>query len=355
MKRPRLLLTVLAGLALAGFAATIAVAPAARAGPNCDIDASIDSEEQQFLELINDYRQDNGAGPLALSPALNRAAAWKSQHMVDANYFAHDDVPINRTWDDRIHDCGYNYPTWIGENIAAGNESAEDTFEQWRNSSGHNQNMLNSNYNAIGIGRAFGPNATYGWYWTTDFGGVVDGPPPPPTNTSAPTSTNTPTNTPSNPPTNTPTRTPTNTPTRTPTNTPTNTPAPPPIGTPPGTPEDSPPTNTPTRTPRPPTPTRTPTPQVSEPSAPTATSVLPTSTPTRPLPPPAPPDPDGDVSCDNDTGSLDAALVLQLDAHVIAGLPCRDAGDVNGDGAVDAIDALVILQYAAGLIASLPI
>jgi uncharacterized protein YkwD len=341
---PRLLLSVLAGALLAGFAAFATLTPTARAGPNCTIDASIDSEEQAFLTLINDYRADNGLGPLALSPTLNKAAAWKSQHMVDANYFAHDDLPIGRSWDDRIVDCGYGFATWIGENIAAGNADAQATFEQWRNSSGHNQNMLNSNYNAIGIGRAYGSGSAYGSYWTTDFGGFVDGapPPPPPGNTPTHTPANTPlppTNTP--PPTSTPTDTsppPTDTPSPPPTDTPTSTPAVPP-------PEPPAPTQTPVAPP--PTPT-------AQPPAPTSTSP-PAPTATSPLPPPAPRDPTGDVSCDDDTGSLDAALILQLDAHMIAALPCLDEGDVNGDGAIDSVDALIVLQYAAGLIASLPV
>ena len=60
------------------------------------------------------------------------------------------------------------------------------------------------------------------------------------------------------------------------------------------------------------------------------------------------------MSCAGGASSLDAALILQFDAHIIASLPCGDAGDVSGDGRVDAIDALVILQYAAGLISALP-
>ena len=352
MDRPRLLLTALAGVLLACLAAFAALAPGAQAGPNCAVDATIDSEEQRFLELINGYRQDNGLGPLALSPALTQAAAWKSQHMADANYFAHDDVPIARSWDQRIRDCGYDFNTWIGENIAAGNSDAAATFEQWRNSPGHNQNMLSGNYSAIGIGRAFNAGAAYQWYWTTDFGGFVDGAPPP-TNTPPPTPTSTPgaptaTNTPGAPTaTNTAAApTATNTPSPTPTSTPaapmaTNTPVAPTA------------TNTPTNALPPSAPTATTSPQ---PVAPAATdSPAPSPTPTSPLPPPGPPDPDGDVSCDGDASSLDAALVLQLDARVVASLPCLAAGDVNGDGNVDAIDALVILQYAAGLIPSLPI
>ena len=43
-------------------------------------------------------------------------------------------------------------------------------FDQWRNSSGHNKNMLNLNVRAIGIGRASKSASRYGWYWTTTFG-----------------------------------------------------------------------------------------------------------------------------------------------------------------------------------------
>ncbi len=165
--------------------------PAALAGPNCSVNSDIDSEEQAFLGLINDYRRDSGLGPLALSTTLTKAAAWKSQHMASNSYFDHTDVGLGRSFTDRLSDCGYNENTWKGENIAAGNATGQAAFDQWRNSSGHNANMLNVNFNAIGIGRAHGANTPYGWYWTTEFGGVIDTemplpPPPPPTSTPAP-------------------------------------------------------------------------------------------------------------------------------------------------------------------------
>jgi hypothetical protein len=34
--------------------------------------------------------------------------------------------------------------------------------------------MLSANFRVIGIGRAYNGNSSYGWYWTTDFGGYVD-------------------------------------------------------------------------------------------------------------------------------------------------------------------------------------
>lgn len=186
--------TVLAFLAMLGAALTFTAASpqATLALTNCSVSDTLDSEEVEFLRLINEYRQQNGRAPLQPSDNLLRAAAWKSRHMADNNYFAHDDLPIDRTWVQRLRDCGYTHNTYLGENIAAGNATAAATFEQWRNSPGHNANMLSANYAAIGIARAYSANSAYGWYWTTDFGGVADGFTPTPTPTATPTATPTP-------------------------------------------------------------------------------------------------------------------------------------------------------------------
>ena len=62
----------------------------------------------------------------------------------------------------------------------------------------------------------------------------------------------------------------------------------------------------------------------------------------------------GDVNCDGAVTSVDAALILQLEAGLIAALPCPANGDLSGDGSVDSIDAALILQFTAGLAGSLP-
>jgi uncharacterized protein YkwD len=61
----------------------------------------------------------------------------------------------------------------MAENIAAGNSDAESTFIQWKNSPGHNENMLKPNVSYIGIGRATG-GGPYGVYWTNVFGGAYE-------------------------------------------------------------------------------------------------------------------------------------------------------------------------------------
>ena len=62
----------------------------------------------------------------------------------------------------------------------------------------------------------------------------------------------------------------------------------------------------------------------------------------------------GDVNCDNDVNSIDAALLLQLDARLIETLACKLVADVDGDGSVNTIDATLILQFYAGLIGTFP-
>ena len=159
-------------IALAAIALPRTASPGAAAG-DCTIDASLDADEKAFLGLINAYRVQNSLPPLKISYALTRASAWKSKDLGVNNYFAHDD--LTRTWVQRIRDCNYGYNTYLGENIAAGVTTAQQAFDIWRNSPGHNANMLGTNYNSIGIGRYYVAGSTYGWYWTTDFGGYDDG------------------------------------------------------------------------------------------------------------------------------------------------------------------------------------
>ena len=133
-----------------------------------------DAEDIAFLQLINNYRAQNGLGPLVLSQKLADASYYHSSDMAAKNYFSHT-FADGTTWDQNIRNFEYTYNTSLGENIAAGYSTASSVFTAWQNSAGHNANMLTAGYTAIGIARAYSSSSTYGWYWTTDFGGVVDG------------------------------------------------------------------------------------------------------------------------------------------------------------------------------------
>jgi uncharacterized protein YkwD len=133
----------------------------------------LDSEEQAFVTIINNYRSQNGLGPLGACVSLNRAAQGHSEDMRDNNYFSHTGLNGSAPWDRACDACfalGCGPMTTMGENIAAGNSGAQATFDQWKNSPGHNANMLNGNYTMMGIGRATG-GGQYGVYWTNVFAG----------------------------------------------------------------------------------------------------------------------------------------------------------------------------------------
>jgi uncharacterized protein YkwD/uncharacterized protein YraI len=162
------------------FASSAAAAPAnpgwyaAPALAVSSADACTDSEEVGFLALINEYRAASGLRPLSLSSSLSSAAAYHSVDMAANGYLAHT-LLDGTTVEQNMANFGYEGGTH-GENIAAGTETAAEAMQTWQGSAEHNANMLNASFGAIGIGRAYDPNSQYGWYWTTIFGDVSDGP-----------------------------------------------------------------------------------------------------------------------------------------------------------------------------------
>lgn len=126
----------------------------------------------EFLGLINRFRKKHGKPELTLSSTLNDAAVNHSEDMAANNYFGHTlkGPNPNVSWDRNIQRSGYKGSP-IGENIAAGAESATATMRMWVKSKPHRKNMLNGEFRAIGVGRGYDKGSKYGWYWTTTFGG----------------------------------------------------------------------------------------------------------------------------------------------------------------------------------------
>lgn len=146
---------------------------------------ALDSEENAFLGTINDYRAQNGLGPLTMDDSLNNVARWMANDMATNNYFSHTDS-LGRDPFARMDQLGYAVNTWRGENLVAGTETSPYAFKLWKESPAHNENMLGAHYTVIGIARMFNPNSDYGWYWATEFGGQGVSAPPPPAPTQAP-------------------------------------------------------------------------------------------------------------------------------------------------------------------------
>lgn len=132
----------------------------------------VSASERQQLRLINDYRAEHGLSRLRLDRVLTRAADWMAVDMPRRGYFAHQDSR-GRDPFARLEVFGYPDNTWRGENLAAGYADASSTFNQWVNSPAHRDNMLTSEYRAVGISRTCVAGSTYGCYWVTEFGSRV--------------------------------------------------------------------------------------------------------------------------------------------------------------------------------------
>ncbi len=130
------------------------------------------AEEQRLLELINGYRQENGIGPLVPSGVLSTSAARHSEDMAAHDFFSHSTressyYPSGSGPADRAAREGYPTNVYTAENIAMGQQTAEEVFEAWRGSPEHHAAMLGEQYTAAGIGYV-------GSHWTADFGSVAD-------------------------------------------------------------------------------------------------------------------------------------------------------------------------------------
>ncbi len=126
-----------------------------------------DPKAAEMLTLVNQARCAAGRVPLRLETNLTHAARLHSARMVLHNFFAHDDPYSTLDPFERMRGLGYNY-TYAGENIAAGNSTVSATFTQWWNSTGHRNNMMNTNHREMGLG--YWQGGGYGHYWTMTLG-----------------------------------------------------------------------------------------------------------------------------------------------------------------------------------------
>lgn len=121
--------------------------------------------EQQVVELVNQQRVWAGLAPLKHNWELSRVARYKSQDMIDKNYFDHTSPTYGSPFR-MIENFGI-YFTAAGENIAYGQKTPQEVMNAWMNSPGHKANILSNVYDQIGVGVAKKANGTF--YWTQMF------------------------------------------------------------------------------------------------------------------------------------------------------------------------------------------
>jgi uncharacterized protein YkwD len=115
---------------------------------------------QRVLELSNAERSRAGAPPLSLHPQLTAAAQRHTDLMVQHNDMTHQ-LPGEPGLSDRISQAGYRWGG-VAENVAKGQSSPEEVVSVWMNSPPHRKNLLNPEYQHLGVGYANN-------FWTQKF------------------------------------------------------------------------------------------------------------------------------------------------------------------------------------------
>ena len=130
------------------------------------IDNSQNTSVDEYADMFNQYRKTKGLNSLEFTVDLNLVA----------------ELRLKELYTDFSHYSAGNYNEHLAENIAmnTGFLSNSDALEMWRNSPGHNANMLDSScrYTGYAIGNGYAvqvfteyitingkPQLPPGWYW----------------------------------------------------------------------------------------------------------------------------------------------------------------------------------------------
>lgn len=105
---------------------------------------------EQMVALANARRVEAGCPPLVPDPLLRAAAQGHSEDMARFDFFDHTGSD-GRSAGDRLVSVGYAYALY-GENLAGGSPSPEEVVEDWMGSPGHRANLLNCDFEEVGVG-----------------------------------------------------------------------------------------------------------------------------------------------------------------------------------------------------------
>jgi uncharacterized protein YkwD len=108
------------------------------------------------------------SGPLALDPALTKAALEHSRDMAEHDAFDHrghdGSMPSAR-----VERAGFGAHRIVGENIAAGAMTPQQVTEGWLASPAHCENIMDGRFTLIGIAFAENLRTASEVFWTQDF------------------------------------------------------------------------------------------------------------------------------------------------------------------------------------------
>lgn len=105
----------------------------------------------EVLRLVNIERKNNGLKPLKAIYLLDQASLVRAKEITSLQ--AHQ-RPDGRSVSSVLSDYGLSFK-YMGENLACGSKTPQEVVKDWMNSADHRANILNPNYEYMGLGHVY--------------------------------------------------------------------------------------------------------------------------------------------------------------------------------------------------------
>jgi hypothetical protein len=119
---------------------------------------------EDITAMISRYRREHGLPAVKTDAKLTGVAVRQAQAMASSGIMDHD---VAGSFASRVSSANM---ARAAENIAAGTKTWADTLRIWKESAGHNQNLLLPEADSIGVAVARNEDARYKVYWAMVIG-----------------------------------------------------------------------------------------------------------------------------------------------------------------------------------------
>lgn len=123
---------------------------------------------ERALELINAYRKEKGLKALKLNAELSNAAKNHSRDLAKWDRISHFGSDGSNPWD-RVKRSGYN-ARLAAENVGTGQINFDEVMKGWKDSPGHNKNLLLADAEHMGIALVQDNKTEFKTFWTLVIG-----------------------------------------------------------------------------------------------------------------------------------------------------------------------------------------
>lgn len=125
-------------------------------------------DAQMARDLINAYRKEHKLKPLKLSPELTEAAKAHARDLSKWDRISHYGSDGSNPWD-RVKRAGYK-ARLAAENVGTGQVDFSEVMTGWKDSPGHNKNLLLADADHMGVALVQDQKTEFKAFWTLVIG-----------------------------------------------------------------------------------------------------------------------------------------------------------------------------------------